>query len=68
MWWLVLLLLLLALLLTATNFLPGPAWAEMPADRAMLTATRGDLVADVGGKRVELDDRRRGCTSPRATR
>ena len=27
----------------------------MPVDRALLTATRGDLVADVGGKRVELD-------------
>jgi putative peptide zinc metalloprotease protein len=55
MWWLVMLLLLLALLITATNFLPGKAWAEMPVDRALLTATRGDLVADVGGKRVELD-------------
>jgi putative peptide zinc metalloprotease protein len=55
LWWLVLLLLLLALLVTATNFLPGKAWAEMPTDRALLTATRGDVVASVGGQRVVLD-------------
>jgi putative peptide zinc metalloprotease protein len=50
MWWLVLLVLLLALLLTAVNFRPGPAWAEMPTNRALLTADRGLLrVADDDG-------------------
>src|SRR6185295_14489177 len=44
MWWLVLLLLLLALLLTVANFAPGPAWAEMPADRAAL------LLRRIGGR------------------
>ena len=47
MWWLVLLLLLLALLLTAVNLPPGPAWAEMPTDRALLTVDTGpDHAAD----------------------
>jgi putative peptide zinc metalloprotease protein len=54
MWWLVLLLLLLALLLTAVNFAPGPAWAEMPTNRALLTVDRGVVIADVDGRRVSL--------------
>jgi putative peptide zinc metalloprotease protein len=54
MWWLVLLLLLLALLITASNFLPGPAWAEMRTDRAMLVASRGTVAADIGGRQVLL--------------
>jgi putative peptide zinc metalloprotease protein len=54
LWWLVALLLLLALLLTGTNFIPGPAWAEMPADRALLTVERGQVVALVDGVRVKL--------------
>ncbi|HEV7708092.1 MAG TPA: cyclic nucleotide-binding protein [Asanoa sp.] len=54
LWWLVSLLLLLALLLTATNFIPGPAWAEMPADRALLAATRGTADVDVNGQAVKL--------------
>jgi len=41
LWWLVLLLLLFALLLSGTNMLPSPAYAEMPADRAMITADSG---------------------------
>jgi len=55
MWWLVLLLLLLALLLTAANFAPGPAWAEMPTDRALLTADRGRLVAVIDGRNVTIE-------------
>jgi len=49
MWWLVLLLLLLALLLTVGNFTPGPAWAEMPTDRALLTANRGPVTVQDNG-------------------
>ncbi len=55
MWWLVLLALLLALLLTATNFAPGPAWAEMPENRALLTVDQGRLIAVIGGANVTLE-------------
>jgi putative peptide zinc metalloprotease protein len=54
MWWLVLLLLLLALLLTAANFRPGPAWAEMPTNRALLTVDRGKLTATFDGRTITL--------------
>lgn len=54
LWWLLLLLLLFGLLLTGTNLLPGPAWAEMPADRALLVAERGRVTATVGGRQVVL--------------
>ena len=54
MWWLVLLLLLLSLLLTVVNFAPGPAWAEMPTDRALLTSDRGTITAIVDGRTVTL--------------
>jgi len=54
LWWLVILFLLVALLLTGSNFLPGPVWAEMPADRALLSAERGRLVAVVDGRPVRL--------------
>ncbi|GAA3904875.1 M50 family metallopeptidase [Actinoplanes auranticolor] len=56
MWWLVLLLLLLSLLLTAINFAPGPAWAEMPTDRALLTSDRGTIVATINGRNVRLEE------------
>ena len=60
MWWLVLLCLLLALLITAANMAPGPAWAEMPRNRALLTADHGRLVVTDGGVRTVLNagDRR----------
>jgi putative peptide zinc metalloprotease protein len=54
MWWLVLLLVFLALLIVASNLLPGPAWAEMPADRALLTAEQGRVTAVVDGRPVSL--------------
>jgi putative peptide zinc metalloprotease protein len=54
MWWLVALFLLIALMLTGSNFLPGPVWAEMPADKALLSAERGRLAAVVNGKPVSL--------------
>jgi putative peptide zinc metalloprotease protein len=63
MWWLVLLLLLLALLLTAANFAPGPAWAEMPTNRALLTADRGRLIALVDGRNVTLEGGQRRYVS-----
>ncbi|GGL01331.1 cyclic nucleotide-binding protein [Mangrovihabitans endophyticus] len=56
MWWLVMLLLLLALLLTGMNFRPGPAWAEMAGDRALLTVEHGSATALVDGRQVTLAD------------
>jgi putative peptide zinc metalloprotease protein len=54
LWWLVLLMLLLALLVTGANLVPGPAWAEMRADQALLRVDRGTAVAVVGGKPLAL--------------
>ncbi|GGQ39393.1 cyclic nucleotide-binding protein [Couchioplanes azureus] len=54
LWWLVLLLLLLSLLLTGMNLAPGPAWAEMPTDRALLTSERGTVTATIDGRPVRL--------------
>jgi putative peptide zinc metalloprotease protein len=54
LWWLLILLLLFALLLTGSNLLPGPAWAEMPSDRALLDVTRGRVTAVVDGSTVQL--------------
>ncbi|MEO3925922.1 cyclic nucleotide-binding protein [Micromonosporaceae bacterium B7E4] len=54
LWWLVLLLLLLALLSAASNLIPGPAWAEMPSDRALLHADHGRVDATVDGRTVRL--------------
>jgi putative peptide zinc metalloprotease protein len=56
LWWLVLLLLLFALLLSGTNMLPSPAYAEMPADRAMITANSGRVeIQPVRGTPFLLD-------------
>jgi putative peptide zinc metalloprotease protein len=49
LWWLLILLLLFALFLTGTNFLPGPAWGEMPQDRALLQVGAGTVRATVDG-------------------
>ncbi|HET8684542.1 MAG TPA: cyclic nucleotide-binding protein, partial [Micromonosporaceae bacterium] len=57
--WLVVLLLLLALLLTGANLLPGPAWAEMRADQALLRVSWGGAVAVVDGEQVRLGGRDR---------
>ncbi|WP_051799884.1 M50 family metallopeptidase [Catenuloplanes japonicus] len=56
LWWLVLLLLLLALALTAGQLRPGPAWAEMPSDRVLLTAETGAVDVTVPGRRITLDE------------
>ncbi|GAA4149938.1 hypothetical protein GCM10022251_15240 [Phytohabitans flavus] len=55
MWWLVLLFLLLAIGTGVANLIPGPAWAEMPGDKALLTAERGRVVATLDGRTVTLD-------------
>jgi putative peptide zinc metalloprotease protein len=49
LWWLLILLLLFALLLTGSNLLPGPAWGEMPDDRALLHVDKGTTTVTVGG-------------------
>jgi putative peptide zinc metalloprotease protein len=54
--WLVLLLLLLALMLTFVNLLPGPAWAEMPSDRVLLSTDRGRVSVVVNGRTVVLEE------------
>jgi putative peptide zinc metalloprotease protein len=54
LWWLVALLALVALLLAGSNLLPGPAWAEMPTDRALLAGERGTVTATVAGSPVRL--------------
>jgi putative peptide zinc metalloprotease protein len=54
LWWLLLVLLLFATLLTGANLWSGPAWAEMPTDRVLLTVNRGAVVATVGRERFEL--------------
>ena len=59
LWWLVLLLLLLALLLTGANLIPGPAWAEMRADQALLRVDRGTADVVAGGRTLALS---RGST------
>ncbi|MDP9797551.1 putative peptide zinc metalloprotease protein [Catenuloplanes nepalensis] len=56
LWWLVLLLLLLAFALTAAQLRPAPAWAEMPADRVLLTAETGSVDVGVAGRMVTLDE------------
>ncbi|MFI5494666.1 cyclic nucleotide-binding protein [Actinoplanes sp. NPDC051859] len=67
LWWLVLLLLLLSLLLTAVNLRPGPAWAEMPTDRVLLSADRGTVTATSAGRTVRLTEGERRYV-PKGTR
>ncbi|GAA2515724.1 cyclic nucleotide-binding protein [Pilimelia columellifera] len=55
LWWLLLSLLLVGLLLSGSQLLPGPAWAEMPDDRALLVAERGGATATVNGADRRLD-------------
>jgi putative peptide zinc metalloprotease protein len=54
LWWLLILLLIFAVGLTGTNLIPGPAWAEMPTDRALLTVDRGTVTGNVTGTPVHL--------------
>ncbi|MFC0530645.1 cyclic nucleotide-binding protein [Phytohabitans kaempferiae] len=55
LWWLVLLFLLLAIGSGVANLVPGPAWAEMPGDKALLSAERGRVIATLDGRTVTLD-------------
>jgi putative peptide zinc metalloprotease protein len=41
LWWLTIIVLVIALVLTALSFRPGPAWAEMPSHKALLTVEKG---------------------------
>lgn len=52
--WLVLLVLLLGLLLTGANLVPAIAWAEMPADRALLHVEDGTATVDSHGRTLRL--------------
>ncbi|WP_305785265.1 cyclic nucleotide-binding protein [Symbioplanes lichenis] len=54
MWSAALLVALGAVGITAVSFAPAPAWAEMPADRAMLVTDEGTLTATVDGTGVDL--------------
>jgi putative peptide zinc metalloprotease protein len=54
LWLLLLLLLVFALTLTTSNLYPGPAWAEMPSDRALFTVTHGSATARVDGSVREV--------------
>ncbi|WP_239162528.1 cyclic nucleotide-binding protein [Paractinoplanes rishiriensis] len=60
LWWLTVGLLVTALVFTGLSFRPGPAWAEMPTDNALLTVDRGRANAVVDGAITALEpgDRR----------
>jgi putative peptide zinc metalloprotease protein len=49
LWWLLILFLLFALLLTGSNLIPGPAWGEMPEDRALLHVENGTVTTVING-------------------
>ncbi|MFF5293729.1 hypothetical protein [Paractinoplanes globisporus] len=55
LWWLTVLLLVVALVLTGLSFRPGPAWAEMPRDRVLLTVVKGTADATVDGSVTTLE-------------
>ncbi|AGL20696.1 M50 family metallopeptidase [Actinoplanes sp. N902-109] len=67
MWLLVLLLTLTGLLVTAVSFVPGPAWAEMPANRALLTSDEGALTTTVRGATARIADGDRRYVEPGAS-
>jgi putative peptide zinc metalloprotease protein len=54
LWWLVGVLAFGAVAVTGGALLPGPAWAEMPADHALLISERGPVSAAVDGRDVRL--------------
>ena len=55
LWWLVAGVLVVALVLVGLSFRPGPAWAEMAGDRALLSVDRGSVTATIGGTTVSLE-------------
>jgi putative peptide zinc metalloprotease protein len=54
MWGFVSLLLVFALGSVLINVSSGPAWAEMPAERVLLSVQRGTVSADSGGDKMSL--------------
>ncbi|MEV4131568.1 cyclic nucleotide-binding protein [Dactylosporangium sp. NPDC049742] len=54
LWWLLVLLLIFALFLTGSNLFSAPVWAEMPTDRALITATRGQTTITIHGEQHTL--------------
>ncbi|GAB2628944.1 hypothetical protein Aab01nite_21200 [Paractinoplanes abujensis] len=54
--WLVVVLLTTALFLTGLSFRPGPAWAEMPADRVLLSIDQGLVTATFDGAPANLGE------------
>ncbi|MEU0559781.1 cyclic nucleotide-binding protein [Dactylosporangium sp. NPDC006015] len=54
LWWLLVLLLIFALFLTGSNLFSAPVWAEMPTDRALITATRGQTTVTIHGEEHTL--------------
>ncbi len=54
--WLVVVLLTVALFLTGLSFRPGPAWAEMPADRLLLSIEQGLVTATFDGTPENLEE------------
>jgi putative peptide zinc metalloprotease protein len=49
LWWLLIVVLLTGLLLGVANFWPGPAWAEMPSDRALASVSSGSATFHLDG-------------------
>lgn len=45
-----------ALVLTGLSFRPGPAWAEMPADRVLLSVGKGPVTATLDGAPSNVSD------------
>ncbi|WP_213007309.1 cyclic nucleotide-binding protein, partial [Paractinoplanes toevensis] len=50
LWWFTVVLLVLALVLTVLSFRPGPAWAEMPRDRVLVTVDNGRATTEAGSE------------------
>ncbi|MGK5679026.1 cyclic nucleotide-binding protein [Actinoplanes sp. URMC 104] len=54
--WLVVVLLTVAVFVAGLSFRPGPAWAEMPADRVLLSIEQGSVSATFDGRSATLAD------------
>ncbi|HEY0532752.1 MAG TPA: cyclic nucleotide-binding protein [Actinoplanes sp.] len=54
LWWLVAGVLAIALVLLGVSFRSGPAWAEMPEDKGLLTVDSGEMTAVVAGSPITL--------------
>ena len=54
--WLAVVVLIVALVLTGLSFRPGPAWAEMPANRVLLSVDEGTITATLDGSPANLGE------------